>query len=206
MLGAILAWSAWPALESIATILIAFYAVRQFTGSRAIGEAQVRAYLSCDGGQFSFAPLNDNENLFLLSATIKNHGQSPAMEVKVTAFVGAFSPAQIEPKGGQVVLLGSIAAGSDGYASWSFTPDLLEPPVRDLIFDKGYPLTMAAELSWNDVFGRTHVSLIELSEGGFPPEPPKKRGQFVGNMHGSTHMGTRTAAPPSWTQFRNWKA
>jgi hypothetical protein len=194
-------WKGWAAIESLATFAVAIYAIRQFREAREIanrtigetrriGEAQVRAYLTCESGSYVIQRLNDRENGLFIKASIRNFGQSPAINVRLKGFLDALQPADVKERGGMVALVGSIGASGQADAGFGFSREMVEGMKWELIFERSFPITFAATLEWVDVFGRTHSSLIELREGGLPPVPPRQRGQFAGGMFATNHIGT----------------
>jgi hypothetical protein len=192
-------WKGWAAIESLATFAVAIYAVRQFREAREIaertigetrriGEAQVRAYLSCENGSYVIQKLNDSENGLFINASLRNFGQSPAINVRLKGFLDALQPADVKEQGGMVALVGSVSASGQADAGFGFTREMAGDK-WEFIFDRSFPITFAASLEWLDVFGRSHSALIELREGGLPPMPPRQRGQFAGVMFATNHIG-----------------
>tara|TARA_R110002012_G_scaffold76663_6_gene193701 strand:- start:31736 stop:32326 length:591 start_codon:yes stop_codon:yes gene_type:complete len=131
----------------------AFCTIRE---TRRIGEAQVRAYLSCIGGSYKFG-----QQLCVAHITLKNFGQSPARRATVRASLGTINtddtensdfiyssaklinfyeiPASFEETGHAVLPL------KFGYESCS---DIVQG---------GQIFFLACVLDWDDVFGGNQI-------------------------------------------------
>lgn len=146
------------------------------TETRRIGEAQVRAYLSCASARFDI-----NEVWVVAVPVIKNLGQSPAIDVQIQGWLGVMSPPKQEGAS-FVTLLGSIPASGERTATLLWGKKADDPHIMGLVYDKSCAISVTCEMTWLDVFGKSHSAIFDLAEDVISG-PQKPRPQHVtGNM------------------------
>ncbi len=134
-----------------------------------IGQAQVGAYLTCDGGTYTI-----NNNGLMCKPTITNHGQSAARNIKITATLkvrvdrkvdGSDTPSSVNTftevtRGGcQLVPADAERVGLMHFASGEIAEDVL------LELRKGTTrFEVSGRLQWTDVFDKEHSIPLVLNQ------------------------------------------
>lgn len=132
--------------------------------TREIGEAQVRAYLTCTEAKYTISKTS-----IFCQLVIANKGLSPADRIEIQARLIPQKPLKgiemceaedCEP----------ISAGSVGNASFAGEFSKLGDEVKDSIHSKMQPFAIQCIISWRDVFKKEqeillwlHVPLYEIS-------------------------------------------
>jgi hypothetical protein len=153
--------------------------------TKRIGEAQVRAYVSALGAEFA-----TDHDLFWCKVILKNAGQSPAFDVKMTGDISfmrerkgedgrrEFFRVDSKPSEGRA---GTIEAGSEGelYMLWSHT-DMEH--FGELSGRRSF--TIAGHVSWIDVFDEEWKKAVFLDDTAKGPADFFKPGEAVrsGNL------------------------
>lgn len=135
------------------------------TETRRIGEAQVRAYLSCEGGSYRVAPDS-------LTCTIKlrNHGQSPATKFTADAYVSVstkgdpannIKPIQAQSKTSTGVGPAISSGGDTTIDLWWSDVDIGDE-THDFIYQMGGYFEIRCTIIWEDVFKNEQTQLVML--------------------------------------------
>ena len=132
--------------------------------TREIGEAQVRAYLTCTSAKYTIS----KKSIFC-QLVIANKGQSPADRIKIGAFLSPQKP--LEGRGMcEDEECEAISAGSSGNASFAGEFSDLGDDFMTSIYDKMQPFAICCVISWRDVFKKEqeisvwlYVPLYEIS-------------------------------------------
>ena len=171
--------------------------------SRQVGEAQVRAYLACEGATYTIS-----DSYLFCEVRVRNHGQSPAVgtEIKavaVTETVGKradggttgikWVSSKKSASGGP-----AIAAGQIGKIFVVFLHGDMGEGAHDSIWSHGKAFEMRGRIDWRDVFGKAHTQEFLLDQ----ERPPVSKGERSGEMisfnraseyRAKQHTGGRTA-------------
>ncbi|MCW2308155.1 hypothetical protein [Rhodobium gokarnense] len=128
--------------------------------TREMGEAQVRAYLTTDGGRIRSGAVKGHL-AFKIEITLKNSGQSPAFGIRVSARISASNASVVLPF--DVFAHCKIIGAGESEAAES----------QDYIF-KGRPwppefgsdgtLSVLGTIHWRDVVGGKHETEFELRQ------------------------------------------
>lgn len=126
-----------------------------------IGKAQVRAYLSCEGGKFWL-----KKGMIWFEIYVSNKGQSPLFDGKCTgsiSFMEPKRPLSHYPLGGG---FGSLAAGSDGVMLLSLGYKVIDPDeLERFVAGHGWAY-FSATMKWKDVFGEEWWARYTISQDG----------------------------------------
>jgi predicted heme/steroid binding protein len=160
--------------------------------SRQIGEAQVRAYLSCEGATYAVSDV-------YLSATarVRNHGQSPAIWTEIKSQVVTETSTSVRPDN----LMGiqyvrsetathtgpAIAAGQVGEIFILFLHGQMGKNAHDAVWNDGRFFDIRARMSWRDVFGKTQTQEFVVHPRRGDPKPPISNGERRGEMTAYNH-------------------
>jgi hypothetical protein len=157
--------------------------------ARDVGEAQIRAYLTCEGATFEV-----DENWLICHPKIKNYGQSPASKVKVKASLSSrleehqpLVPPKITILESKEFEVGcaAIPAGGDVRTILIWTHADLGGQHGMLISEESL-FWIVGELSWTDVFDATHSSVFTLGPGGDSVDEPAVSAAIrTGRLHAS---------------------
>jgi hypothetical protein len=160
--------------------------------NRQIGESQVRAYLSCEGGTYTAA-----EDYLMSIARVRNHGQSPAIWTELSSQVFmentngyTHSENVIEPGP-------AIAAGEVGTMFVLFLRSHMDKSVRSAVWADGKFFEVRNTLSWRDVFGKTHTQefvVHPIRDDVTPIIDGERRGEMTAYNHAreQTEDGSET--------------
>jgi len=129
--------------------------------TRQIGQAQVRAYVSCSGGTYKLSPEN-----FECMPMLVNSGQSPATQIKMSA---RLVMTVLEPKLDTLAsdtdsgICGAIPARGQtaGLIMWGRRN--LGLNLFELLQHKGLSFEIICRVSWTDVFGDPQAAKFSLS-------------------------------------------
>lgn len=123
--------------------------------TRAIGQAQVRAYLTCTGGKFGI-----ERSYFHCWCYIANKGQSPARNVRIRWQISTlyFLPGTTDPIRLDGIEMDrdveAIAAGSNGRTSLFLTREQVGPDAHDALCSEFIAnFNVNCRMTWEDVFG-----------------------------------------------------
>jgi hypothetical protein len=139
--------------------------------TREIGQAQVRAYLTCEGATFSI-----EDDWMLCQPVIRNYGQSPASNVKIRAVVSSMTKeipgeGRIPPHSARQDSrefgneCEAIQAGGTGKTLLAWTHVDLEGQHPHILLKNAY-FSILGRLSWTDVFNGEYRSEFVLHQNG----------------------------------------
>lgn len=163
--------------------------------ARAIGRAQVRAYLHCQSAKYFL-----KKDTLGAAIELRNAGQSPASEIKVTGTVTVHDVGGLVDRPRVLAWLASnvteghcqpIAAQGQGGAEivffweYSFPEDEhFDRQFQRTIFETGNEVWFDLEVSWKDVFENKHTLALNLSAAiDASPSSPKKKRTATGDLH-----------------------
>ncbi|WP_414831698.1 hypothetical protein [Afifella sp. YEN Y35] len=149
--------------------------------TREIGEAQVRAYLTCNGANY-----RRSENGIKVSVELTNNGQSPASDIKVRGRIIFPTPA-ISPKfpfdsittvsRESHNICGVIPAGGTGETFLTWRDDEISGVP---LFDGAHPGRVTGAIYWQDVFDKTQSLRFNLWRVG---DEQFLEGERIGRFH-----------------------
>lgn len=134
----------------------AWFALGTIRETRRIGEAQVRAYLTCVGGSYRIG-----QQLCVAHITLKNFGQSPARRATIRASLGTFDSDAAD--GGdfiyspqKLVNFYEIPASAEDKSHIIFQVNFGYEICSDMV-EGGRLLFVACVLDWDDVFDKSQI-------------------------------------------------
>jgi hypothetical protein len=134
--------------------------------AREIGEAQARAYLSCEGATFTV-----NGSFVSCEIRFRNHGQSPAIWTEVVA--GTVTPVREDDPPAGVRFIRSerftgggpaIAAQGVGKIFTVFLHGQMGDGSHEAIWKSGARFSVEGRVSWRDVFDKTQTQGFFLEQ------------------------------------------
>lgn len=148
--------------------------------TRRIGEAQVRAYLTCVGGEFLVSA-----RLLKLRLRVKNTGQSPAPECRILcAPFGPFDGNELLYLPGLLCEIFYVAASQEEGGELIFNEEsgLISAFATELLRQSIY-VSAECRMEWTDTFGKTQTQNFFLVEVDEPqkevsPRPAVRRGKL----------------------------
>jgi hypothetical protein len=149
--------------------------------SRQVGESQVRAYLSCEGGTYTLF-----DSWLTVEVRIRNHGQSPAIwtEIKAQVVTQTIPGLRYERSEPFTNAGPAVPAGREGtiilvFLAGQMGEDALESISREIgRFD------VRGVISWRDVFEEIHRQDFVLE---IKPDAPSSKGKRTGEMVSYNH-------------------
>jgi hypothetical protein len=150
--------------------------------SRQVGQAQVRAYLSCEGAAFTVY-----RDYISCEVRFRNHGQSPAIWTEIIARVftgtvvarddGTVGPALARSK--TTTSVGpAIAAGQIGKILILFLHADMGRGAHDAVWKEGRSFDVRGQVKWRDVFDEMQTQTFFLdrvvSDDGSDPFVPER--------------------------------
>jgi len=151
-------------------------ALKSIDTTERIGEAQVRAYLSCVRGEYA---VEFSAQHFRCTLVAKNNGQSPATDISATydltfADVDEMGHEGPTPRISGITPLGAvdpIPAGVEGEIPLNMS--MLDISERSDSFTSrigkiDFPFWIFGKLSWKDVFGKLQTIDFTLTSGDMP--------------------------------------
>lgn len=140
----------------LAASAAAWFALGTIRETRRIGEAQVRAYLTCTGGAYRIG-----QQLCVVHITLKNFGQSPARKATIRASLGTFDYDAAD--GGdflyspqKLVNFYEIPASAEDTGHIIFQVNFGYEICSDVV-EGGRLLFVACVLDWDDVFDKNQI-------------------------------------------------
>jgi hypothetical protein len=121
--------------------------------AKRIGEAQVRAYLSCQGAKYEIS-----SDWVTCEVTIHNHGQSPAIWSQISGQIVTRTKAAIRSGGGftrSELSSGrgpTIPAGGDGTMFMAWSHGQIGEEAQTDLFRRGRHFDIRCRIEWLDVF------------------------------------------------------
>ncbi|MCA0433127.1 MAG: hypothetical protein LCH46_07665 [Proteobacteria bacterium] len=133
--------------------------------SSASGQLQVRAYV-----QVIHAVAEFYGEWINVSLRLRNSGQSPALQVVITATVQALESAALKPDAlrlsdPSVSMPVDIASRETREATFVFHVSQLSPDVYAALSDRSAAFELAGRITWNDVFGEREPLSFMMREG-----------------------------------------
>lgn len=172
-------WAMWLFVATLGTIATAgvgiFYVRQTLMETRRLGQAEIRAYLSCEGGEYSA-----EESRMQCCAIVKNYGQSPATSISATYrlairhFGDDWNPTITEIEG--VTLKGSappIPASATASVPLNIPWHKIEEVdqlFRDEVGRERVWFRIWGTLKWEDVFGLVQELEFQLTPRTLPDE------------------------------------
>lgn len=134
-----------------------------------VGQAQVRAYLSCEGAAYEVS-----KDWFSCNVKLRNHGQSPAVRCEVEGYVCCINFGISADRGvsGQRTRSEdfqtegpSIPAGGIGDVLLIWDHVAMGTDAHEAIFSRGKGFYVVCKFEWTDVFGErasqvTHFNIV----------------------------------------------
>ena len=178
--GKMAEWAFWAVVAAfvsvfvtgIGVVLVAFTleasrdavtaANRTANEAKRIGEAQVRAYLSCEGAKYTV-----DSHWFSCHVTIRNHGQSPAIWTEITGGMTIIKEG-VSGKGAVVSTRKNstpgptVAAGQPAEIFLVWTHADMGDGGHKAIWERTGIFDLTCRLDWEDVFGEKHSSSFWL--------------------------------------------
>lgn len=175
--------AAWVALFVTAGGLVLLYktlaanrdavaaANRTADEAKRIGEAQVRAYLSCEGATYTVS-----DKWLACEVIVRNNGQSPAIWTEIQAIVCTRPRSTTEGRIGFENVISestagrgpAIAAGQNGtiFLIWSHIE--MGEGAHDSIWKEDRKFDIRCRVNWRDVFSRknTHSFFLDVAHDG----------------------------------------
>ncbi|RVB72391.1 MULTISPECIES: hypothetical protein [unclassified Mesorhizobium] len=144
---------------------------RAMLDTRSIGQAQVRAYLSCTGGDFGI-----EKNWFTCRVHLVNKGQSPAFYVFLKAAVSTMIRDHSEPEDefpswkrvdGKMSegIGGMIQAGGDATIFVVWEHESIGTDAHDILAKTKSGFNIDCVVEWRDVFNEPQKASFSLHEG-----------------------------------------
>ena len=135
--------------------------------AREIGQAQVRAYLTCTEAKYTISKTS-----IFCQLVIANKGQSPAdrIALKPSLKVIGFNPPVSKD-----VRCDPISAGTSGEASFAEEFADLGPEVRKALLKDFTPFVIECKIGWYDVFDKNQIMTIWL-------HPPIYEAPFIDSL------------------------
>jgi hypothetical protein len=165
--------------------------------SRKVGEAQVRAYLSCEGATYTVS-----DKWLACEARFRNHGQSPAIWTEITAGVVTRSVAALPDGTLGLVFIRSerttgagpaIAAGQVGTIFFIFSHEHMGGGAHKSIWSDHNTFDVRGWVNWRDVFGEIQSQEFFLDEkrnaSGALISEGERKGELTSYNKGSEHPG-----------------
>lgn len=143
----------FSALEIVLGGLGVLYVVRTFNQTQKIGVAQVRAYLTCIGGDYTIT-----DDICMINIHVSNVGQSPAFKCqtlgrlnlrKMTELEGPPEAVRVGPALGWV---GNVVSGIPGIGTMFFDEEKWPELQLEKMFEFPTVLLVTCNLEWEDVF------------------------------------------------------
>lgn len=176
-------------------------AVESNTVTREIGEAQVRAYLTCKEGTYTINPFGIG---IRIESIILNSGQSPAVQIKVTASLivldnppkqGKTAVNDLNRFGPKVFSGLVLSAGNSKPVNLNWTSDEIDEALISAVKFGTSIFLVEANINWSDVFqGTGSASYIMVPEARTgTTAAPQDTGALAAHNHAATF--TRSKAP-----------
>ncbi|MEA2818909.1 MAG: hypothetical protein QOJ86_913 [Bradyrhizobium sp.] len=163
--------------------------------SRQVGEAQVRAYLSCEGASYTIT-----DSYVSCDVRIRNHGQSPAVwtEIRAHMVTETFGMRADGTTGTKFVLSEffstegpTIAAGNIGTIFIAFLHGQMGENAHEAVWSQGKFFDVRCRISWRDVFNKTQAQEFVIHPMRDRPDSPSAGGQRRGEMVSYNHAHER---------------
>jgi hypothetical protein len=172
--GRTLFWQTFATIGAfVAAAFAAFYARNAVYEAKRVGQAQVRAYLSCVSGQFSI-----ESGWIAATVHLKNFGQSPAINVQSSASLHWMNAVTTEQNPIPYIenhrtfvcdaKLATIPSGNTEETFLHWEKSKLPNGLFDQLVGGDRQVSIAGTLRWQDVFGEeqsTDFWLFEERDG-----------------------------------------
>lgn len=158
----------WASLASVFATLVGIVYVRKtLIETRRIGQAQVRAYLSCKAADYGI-----EDDWFQCTVVIANSGQSPALDVRLSAGIAtkmsalnnATSSYELTNRLSKKATweMGIIQAGSEEPGTLLWAGDDIDADMMDRLKDPAGTFDIVCRVTWRDVFDNWHGITFSL--------------------------------------------